>query len=105
MPGERMIQAQVEGSPASRARNAGWGRFGGAMLALLSLAAVAAVCWLVYWLEAERIEEQQRQRETLRVRLLTQLTRSELAPVVDTLRLLADGDGLRNFLENQSPAG
>src|SRR5690606_15742805 len=71
-------------------------RHGGVLLVVLALVAVLAGCWLLYLHESRRIGDQQREREVLRVGLLAQLMRSELAPVVETLRLLADGDGLRN---------
>jgi signal transduction histidine kinase/ActR/RegA family two-component response regulator/PAS domain-containing protein len=81
------------------------GRSGGIALVLLALAAVLSGCWLLYHHEAGRIADQQREREVMRVGLLAQLMRTELRPVVDTLRLLADGDGLRDYLDNGNAAG
>ncbi|MEO6185727.1 MAG: PAS domain-containing protein, partial [Steroidobacteraceae bacterium] len=66
---------------------------------VLLLAAVLAFCWLLYIEEANRIVIQQAQRETVRVSLLSQLLLSELRPVADDLRLLADGDSLRRYLD------
>jgi signal transduction histidine kinase/ActR/RegA family two-component response regulator len=75
------------------------------LLLVLALATVLAGCWLLYLHESRRIAGQQREREVLRVGLQAQLMRSELGPVVETLRLLADGDGLRNYLDTGNPAG
>ena len=78
------------------------GRLGGPVLLLLALAAVLAGSWGLYRLEAGRILDQQRQREAVRVSLLTELLRSELRPAVRDVRLLADGDGLRGYLDTGS---
>jgi len=80
-------------------------RLAGPALLLLALAAVLAGCWLLYSVEAGRIADQQRQRESSRVALLTLLVRSELKPLASDLRLLADGDGLRNYLATGAAAG
>ncbi len=79
-------------------RLTGWG------LLLLALAAVITGCWLLYRVESNRIAEQQRQRENTRTALLALLMRSELKPIASNLRLLADGDGLRNYLATGAPA-
>jgi len=71
----------------------------GSALLALALAAVLAGSWMLYRLETNRILDQQRQREAVRVSLLTELLRSELRPAVNDLRLLADGDGLRGYLD------
>jgi signal transduction histidine kinase/PAS domain-containing protein/ActR/RegA family two-component response regulator len=71
----------------------------GTALLLVGLAAVLAVCWLLYRLEAGRIADQQRQRETSRVTMLTELLRSELRPGINDVRDLADGDALRDYLK------
>ena len=70
-------------------------------LALLTLivGAVVATCLLLYRIEAGRIADQQAQRESLRVNLLTRLLSIELQPIASDLRLLADGDALRAWLE------
>ncbi len=73
-----------------------------AFLAAL-LAAALGISWFLYQLEAGRIADQQAQRETLRTSLLTRLLQSELQPVADDLRLLADGDGLRAWLQSGNP--
>ena len=80
-------------------------RHGSTLLVVLAVALVLAGCWLLYLHESRRIGDQQREREVLRVGLLAQLMRSELDPVAETLRLLADGDGLRNHLDTGSAAG
>ncbi len=80
-------------------------RHGSVLLVVLALVAVLAGCWLLYLNESRRIGEQHLEREVLRVGLLAQLMRSELGPAVETLRLLADGDGLRNYLDTGSAAG
>jgi signal transduction histidine kinase/ActR/RegA family two-component response regulator/PAS domain-containing protein len=69
------------------------------LLLLLALIIVLLGCWLLYRLEAGRIADQQRQRETARVAMLTDLLRSELRPGINDVRLLGDGDGLRDYLE------
>jgi signal transduction histidine kinase/ActR/RegA family two-component response regulator/PAS domain-containing protein len=78
------------------------GRLTGLALLALALAAVLAGSWALYRLEAGRILDQQRQREAVRVSLLTELLRSELRPAVNDVRLLADGDGLRGYLDTGS---
>ena len=78
---------------------------GGLLVVVLLLAAVLTTCWLLYEREAGQIGGRQADLEGVRVNLLAQLLRSELRPVVDDLRLLADGDGFRNYLETgQDPA-
>jgi signal transduction histidine kinase/ActR/RegA family two-component response regulator/PAS domain-containing protein len=72
---------------------------GGLLVVVLLLAAVLTTCWLLYEREAGQIGGRQADLEGVRVNLLAQLLRSELRPVVDDLRLLADGDGFRNYLE------
>jgi hypothetical protein len=95
-----MDEATTPIAPVSVAhRVAGW------VLLLLALATVIAGCWLLYRVESSRIAEQQRQRETTRTGLLALLMRSELKPIASNLRLLADGDGLRNYLATGAQAG
>jgi signal transduction histidine kinase/ActR/RegA family two-component response regulator/PAS domain-containing protein len=72
---------------------------GGLLVVVLLLAVVLTTCWLLYEREADQIRGRQAELEVVRVNLLAQLLRSELRPVVDDLRLLADGDGFRNYLE------
>jgi signal transduction histidine kinase/ActR/RegA family two-component response regulator/PAS domain-containing protein len=73
--------------------------------AVIALAVVAVLlgCWLLYGREADQIARRETERETLRVALLSKLVESELRPVAQDLWLLADGDGLRNYLETGSP--
>jgi signal transduction histidine kinase/CheY-like chemotaxis protein/PAS domain-containing protein len=68
----------------------------------IALAAVLLGCWLLYRHEAGQIARSETARETLRVTLLSKLSESELRPIADDLRLLADGDGLRSYLETGS---
>ncbi len=72
---------------------------GGLLVVVLLLAVVLTTCWLLYQREAAQIGGRQSDLEVVRVNLLAQLLRSELRPVVNDLRLLADGDGFRNYLE------
>jgi len=72
---------------------------------LIALAVVLATCWLLYQREAGQISRSQTEREITRVNLLSKLMQSELRPVTDDLRLLADGDGLRRYLDTGDPAG
>jgi signal transduction histidine kinase/ActR/RegA family two-component response regulator/PAS domain-containing protein len=72
---------------------------GGLLVVALLLAVVLATCWLLYEREAGQIGGRQAELEVVRVNLLAQLLRSELRPAVDDLRLLADGDGFRTYLE------
>jgi signal transduction histidine kinase/ActR/RegA family two-component response regulator/PAS domain-containing protein len=65
----------------------------------LLLTVVLTTCWLLYEREAGQIAGRQADLEVVRVNLLSQLLRSELRPAVDDLRLLADGDGFRAYLE------
>ncbi|MET0280401.1 MAG: ATP-binding protein [Steroidobacteraceae bacterium] len=74
----------------------------GVTLLAAALVAVALLCWLLYRIESERIATQQEQRETVRASLLAELLKSELRPVASDLRLLADGDGLRRYVETGS---
>ena len=78
--------------------------FGGFAAVGVILAAVLGVCWLLYQREAHQVAGRQGDLEIIRVNLLTQLLRGELRPVADDLRLLADGDGFRNYLETGNPA-
>lgn len=80
-------------------------RVGGWLLLAGALVAVTLGCWSLYHLESSRIADAQRHREALRIGVMTHLLRSELRPAIDILRLLADGDGLRDFLDTDSPAG
>ncbi len=91
----------VNGSPHS----AGWSA--GTLLRRAIAAAIAVAiallgCWLLYRHEAGQIARSETARETLRVTLLSRISESELRPVADDLRFLADGDGLRNYLETGS---
>ena len=73
--------------------------FGALPGAALLLAVVLTGCWLLYQSEARQIGERQSDLEVMRVNLLVQLLRGELRPVADDLRLLADGDGFRAYLD------
>ena len=75
-----------------------------AVLTAAAVAAVLAICWLLYRREAGEIADRQTEREAVRVSLLAQLLQSELRPVADDLRLLADGDGFRAYLQTGEPA-
>jgi PAS domain S-box-containing protein len=77
--------------------------FGGFTAVGLILVAVLAVCWLLYEREAHQVAGRQADLEVIRVNLLGQILRGELRPVVDDLRLLADGDGFRAYLETGAP--
>jgi signal transduction histidine kinase/ActR/RegA family two-component response regulator/PAS domain-containing protein len=68
----------------------------------LTVAAVFLCCWLLYSHEAGQIARRETERESLRVALLSTLMQSELRPVAQDLWLLADGDGLRNYLATGS---
>jgi len=75
-------------------------RAAGPALLVLSIALVLFMCWLLYHLEAGRLIEQQQQRESTRVGLLRELLHGKVRPLVDDLRTLIDGDGLRGFLDD-----
>ncbi len=99
MRGDKGDVGQAEaGFPATPSRGFTRG-LGGAPIVALALAAVLTGCWLLYRREATQIAERQAQVEVVRVGLLAQLLRSELQPVGDDLRLLADGDGFRAYLD------
>jgi signal transduction histidine kinase/ActR/RegA family two-component response regulator/PAS domain-containing protein len=68
-----------------------------------AVASVLLGCWLLYSHEASQIAHRESERESLRVALLSTLMQSELRPVAQDLWLLADGDGLRNYLGTGSP--
>jgi len=92
----------VNGSPISAGRSART-LLGRSVAMAIALAAVLLGCWLLYGHEAGQIARSETARETLRVTLLSKLSESELRPVADDLRFLADGDGLRSYLETGSP--
>jgi len=73
--------------------------YGGLIAVGLILVAIASISALLYHREANQIAGRQADLEVIRVNLLTQLLQGELRPVVDDLRLLADGDGFRSYLE------
>ena len=73
--------------------------FGGYTAVVLIVIAVLAICWLLYEREAHQVADRQADLEVIRVNLLAQILRGELRPAVDDLQLLADGDGLRSYLE------
>lgn len=73
--------------------------YGGFIAAGLILVAIVSTSALLYRRESDQIAGRQADLEVIRVNLLTQLLQSELRPVVDDLRLLADGDGFRAYLE------
>lgn len=79
--------------------------FQSAIFIVFALAVVLFGCWLLYQREANQISQRQAEREVVRVNLLAKLLQSELRPVADDLRLLADGDGLRAYLETGHPEG
>ena len=78
--------------------------FGGALSAAVLLAVALTACWLLYQREARQIAERQSDLETVRVNLLAQLLRSDLRPVTGDLRLLADGDAFRAYLDTGQPS-
>src|SRR5690606_22251601 len=104
-PEERVLSSATETTLTPGAERSIFRAVPGALLLMLVMAAVILGCWMLYRVEAGRIADAQRQRESLRVGVMAQLLRSELRPVVDTLRLLIDGDGLRSYLENGSQTG
>ena len=61
--------------------------------------------WLLYTIQARNIAEDQKQRESIRLELMAQLLQSELRHVASDLQILADGAGLRQYIENGSSAG
>jgi hypothetical protein len=69
-------------------------------LIVLLLAAELTGCWLLYRSESKQIADRQAELEVVRVNLLSQLWQSELRPVANNLRALADGDGLRAYLQS-----
>jgi hypothetical protein len=77
--------------------------FRAALVTAVVLAFVLLGCWLLYSHEAGQIARRETERESLRVGLLSTLMQSELRPVAQDVWLLADGDGLRNYLETGSP--
>lgn len=92
------LQAEAEAAMPTPRHPVGR-RVAGLSLLAAALAALLLGCFFVYKVEAGRVHEAQRQREAIRVGVMSQLLRSQLRPVTDTLRLLVDGDGLREFLE------
>jgi PAS domain S-box-containing protein len=67
-------------------------------LALLSAAAVGAVCAWLYRREAAEIDARLRERQSARAGLFAHFVVSELRPAVDSLLVLSDGEGLKAFL-------
>jgi signal transduction histidine kinase/ActR/RegA family two-component response regulator/PAS domain-containing protein len=81
-----------------------WQRIVGPLLVLAALVAVIIGCAALYRVEAARLQDAERQRESARVGVLAELMRSEVRPVADILRLLIDGDGLQEYLASGNPA-
>ncbi|HEY4249354.1 MAG TPA: PAS domain S-box protein [Lacunisphaera sp.] len=75
-----------------------------ALLALVALVAVFLLCAALYRQESAQIEQRLRDRESVRTALLVRLTQINFRSIADDLRVLADGDGLRAFLESGRPA-
>lgn len=74
---------------------------------LASIAAVglaAAVCAGFYWREADRIDQNWRVREAVRVRMFGNLIRQDFNFISSNLLALADGDGLQSYLVTGTPA-
>jgi len=88
--------------PAQAGKNAN--EYGGMVAVILALAAVLATCWLLYHREAAQLSEREGELEVVRVNLLTRLLQTELQPVAADVRMLADGDGFRSYLETGAPA-
>lgn len=67
-------------------------------LALLYAALAGLVCAWLYARETREIEARLRERQVARTALFAHLVRSEVQPVVESLRILADGEGLKAFV-------
>lgn len=81
-------------------RHSRW-RFGLVVTAVSVL--VIGVCALLYRQEVRQLEDRWSDSETFRASLLARLSRDSFRPVMNDLRLLADGDGLRAFLASGTP--
>src|SRR6185312_2728123 len=64
----------------------------------------AAVCVALYLREAGQIESTAREREFSRLGLFNQVLRHTLKETTDNLRVLADGDGLRAYVNSGNSA-
>src|SRR5690606_30380517 len=104
-PQEVLLPHTADNVPPASAPSGTWQRVAGPLLALAALAAVILGCTALYRVEAARVQEAQRQREWARVGGLAQLMRGEVRPAADILRLLIDGDGLREYLASGSAEG
>ena len=78
--------------------------YGGLVAVGLILIAIASLATLLYRRETNGIAGRQADLEVIRVNLLTQLLQGELRPVVDELRLLADGEGFHSYVETGAAA-
>ena len=97
-----MKRIDATASPLPKRTNVRWSGATASLL-LFPLTAVLLGCWLLYRNEVSQIDQRETARETLRVTLLTKLVESELRPLTEDVRLLADGDGLRSYLETGAP--
>lgn len=62
--------------------------------------AVVVLCGALYWWQASQQENTLREREAARVDVLSFLFEQDLKAVIADLRVLADGDGLHDYLES-----
>ncbi len=85
-------------NPAATGKNPGGLRF--ALLALVALVAVFLLCAGLYRQESAQIEQRLRDRESVRTTLLIRTAQTNFRSIADDLRVLADGDGLRAYLES-----
>ncbi|MEO7599854.1 MAG: PAS domain S-box protein, partial [Opitutus sp.] len=79
-------------------------RLGPRISLALALLASLALCSTLYFYEARQAERQLREREIARTSLLSYFFRYELRPVANDVRVLAEGDGLRDYLRTGSGA-
>lgn len=74
-------------------------------LASLASGVVAlGICYGIYYGEATQIERNLRYRESVRVESQVRLFDREIRSVATDLRVLASGDGLRNYVDSGKPA-
>lgn len=65
---------------------------------------LAVVSTALYRRECNRVVQQQREREAVRIGMFTHFVRTDLLPVLNHARVLADGEGLRAFLQSGKPS-
>lgn len=63
-----------------------------------------SLCGGLYYWETSVMEQRIRDREAMNADLLGKILHTDLQSVASTLQILADGDGLRSYLETQSPS-